>query len=687
MITRLFSPQPGTAFFRSASFVRVVLLLLILLSFARVVWRLDANNLWWDESLSLQRAESDWWTLLRGKLVMFDGLESIASIDQHPFGFFVLLGVLVRLIGENEFVLRFPAVMGTVLLVPVTWVMAGYGVRCSILPPNTPVIVATLAAFNPFFLYYGQEARMYTLLPVLSLLPLYLLLSWFNPKPGVIRHRLLIGYGITTFFFLVTHYFAVLVLPTHALLFLQFLYKRSRRLAWGIAAGLLCLCLLIGLTASWLILSQPLSGRNFSPISLQILAPDLLNAFSLGLSVDITQVWWLDVVFAVTAFVGAIWTVGHWSRLKIGGWIWLFGLLVPVLLLLVINLFQPAYMNARHLAIISGFYLILLAAGTALIWQWLRFVGIALMVLFLSGMVYSSVNYYTMPIYGKDDFASLGVYLQRELSPGDLVLFSPPEMLRLYRYYLPVDRIEEARQQGIEIGWHGVPTLNIKDTPERMAALIPGYQRVWVVTSGMVPFVDPLRTVRSWMDTNAFQIRDVNFFSSQSFLELDLYLPAYPEASVLPTDVTMVNANFADKIHVLGYQVAQPLTRNSVIPVTLYWQAMQPLDAHYKYLLYLEITGADGQSVRLPVTEREPYDGFFPTVQWTPDQLRVEYSDVLLPPEMYETVADGSLRLVLQIYDAATLDTLPILESAHGEIGAEGRRLLFDFPVPPPDLP
>ncbi|MBI1293815.1 hypothetical protein GC175_02505 [bacterium] len=687
MITRLFSPLPGAAFFRSASFVRVALLLLILLSFARVVWRLNANNLWWDESLSLQRAESDWWTLLRGKIVMFDGLESVASIDQHPFGFFVLLGILVRFIGEDEFVLRFPAVMGTVLLVPVIWAMARYGARCSILPPATPLIVATLAAFSPFFLYYGQEARMYTLLPLLSILPLYLLLRWFNTEPGAVRRRLLIGYGGTTVFFLVTHYFAVLVLPIHALLFLQFLYKRSRRLAWGIAAGLLGLCLLIGLTASWLILRQPLSGRNFNPISLQILVPDLLNAFSLGLSVNIEQVWWLNVIFALTAFVGAVWTVGRWSRLKVGGWIWLFGLLVPVLLLLIINLFQPAYMNARHLAIISGFYLLLLAAGIALVWQWLRFVGVGLMVLFLSGMVYSSFNYYTMPIYGKDDFASLGVYLQRELSPGDLVLLSPPEMLRLYRYYLPVDRIEEARQQGIQIDWHGVPTLNILDTPERMSALIPGYRRVWVVSSGMVPFVDPLRTVRSWMDTNAFQIRDVNFFSSQSFLELDLYLPAFPEVPALPPDVTPVNASFDHKINLVGYHVAQPLTPNSVIPVTLYWQAMRPLDAQYKYLLYLEMTGADRQTTRLPVTEREPYDGFSPTAQWLPDQLRVEYSDVLLPPHIYETVADGTLRLVLQIYDAATLDTLPILSTTHGEIAAEGHRLLFDFPVPPPNLP
>ena len=687
MITRLFSPQPGTAFFRSASFVRVVLLLLILLSFARVVWRLDANNLWWDESLSLQRAESDWWALLRGEIVLFDGHEPLSTTDQHPFGFFLLLGLLVRIAGTDEFVLRFPAIMGTTLLVPVMWVVARYGVRRSILPAGTPYFVLPLAALNPFFLYYGQEARMYTLLPVLALISIYLLLRWKDAETGATRRPLLLGYGATTLFFLVTHYFSVLLLPIHALLFFLILYRRHRRLAWGIAAALMSLALLLGLGAAWIILSQPFSGRNFQSISLEILVPDLLNAFSLGLSVNISDVWWLDLIFGASALVGTVWTVRHGSRLRAGSWIWLTGLLVPVLLLFAINQVQPAYMNARHLALIGGFYLILLASGVALIWHWLKPAGGLLLSLLLAGMLYSSVNYYTMPLYGKDDFDGLGAYLEREMAPGDLLLLSPPEMLRLYRYYLPMNLVEEAQAQQIKMGWSGAPLLHAVNTSEALLPLIPAHRRIWVVTSGMVPFADPHRTLRSLMEGNAFQIRDVNFFSSQSFLELDLYLPAYPEISVLPTDVTMVNANFADKIHVLGYQVARPLTRNSVIPVTLYWQAMQPLDAHYKYLLYLEITGADGQTVRLPVTEREPYDGFFPTVQWTPDQLRVEYSDVLLPPEMYETVADGSLRLVLQIYDAATLDTLPILESAHGEIGAEGRRLLFDFPVPPPNLP
>ncbi len=685
---RFLSGESVRVALRSTSVVRVALFLLLFLSFARVLWRLDANNLWWDESLSLQRAESDWWTLLRGEIVLFDGRNSLPTTDQHPFGFFVLLGTLTRLAGKSEFVLRFPAAMGATLLIPVLWTMGRYAVRRSILPPGTPLIVTLLAALNPFFLYYGQEARMYTLLPLLGLLTIYLLLRWGEASSPAQERRYIIAYAATTFFFLVVHYFSVLLLPIHAILFFRVLYRRNRRAAWTVVGSLLLLGLLFGLAAAWIILSQPLSGRNFQPISLQILVPDLLNAFSLGLSVNIEQVWWLDLIYGAVAILGAVWTLRSWSRIQAGGWLWLGGLLTPILLLLLINQVQPAYMNARHLALISGFYLLLVAAGVALLWRWFRPAGGALLTLLVAGALFSTVNYYTLPEYGKDDFTKLGAYLERELMPGDLVLLNPPEMLRLYRYYLPVDTVEEAQAADLPVAWLGVPLLKgNRQADELIASMLPFYRRVWVVTSGMFPFADPQRQVRNWLESNTLQIRDINFVSPRTYLELDLYLPRYPELDALPVEVRPIDANFGGQIELQGYRVHPPLTNQTVIPVTLYWKAMQPLDTRYKYLLYLETTNGDGETVRLPSTEREPYDGSLPTTEWPPGLLLAEYSDVFVPPEMRDLATSSDLKLVLQIYDADTLTNLPILESAHGEISQEGDRLLFDVLLPAPDLP
>jgi hypothetical protein len=100
----------------SRSWTRGLLALLILVALIRVTWRLDAKNLWWDESLSLQRAESDWPTLVTGRIVMSDGQNEVVTLDQHPFIYFGLLGAFVRLVGEREFSLRFPSVVAVVLL-------------------------------------------------------------------------------------------------------------------------------------------------------------------------------------------------------------------------------------------------------------------------------------------------------------------------------------------------------------------------------------------------------------------------------------------------------------------------------------------------------------------------------------------------------------------------------------------
>ena len=114
--------------------LRLLLLGLVLLAFTRVIWRLDGKDLWWDESLSLQRAEENWGALLRGSLVMHDGFSEQATTDQHPFFFFLLQGILIRLAGDNEFVLRFPSVIAATLLVPVLW---GFARRCSGAPSRS----------------------------------------------------------------------------------------------------------------------------------------------------------------------------------------------------------------------------------------------------------------------------------------------------------------------------------------------------------------------------------------------------------------------------------------------------------------------------------------------------------------------------------------------------------------------
>jgi 4-amino-4-deoxy-L-arabinose transferase-like glycosyltransferase len=133
------------------------LLILLLLTFARLTFSLGTKNLWLDESFSLQRAESNWPALVAGSVDIVDGVDAVNTIDQHPFAFFAILGLMLRLAGTSEFALRFPSVMAATLIVPAAWILARRLERYRALPPGTSAWAAFLAALNPFYLWFGQR--------------------------------------------------------------------------------------------------------------------------------------------------------------------------------------------------------------------------------------------------------------------------------------------------------------------------------------------------------------------------------------------------------------------------------------------------------------------------------------------------------------------------------------------------
>jgi len=429
----------------------------------------------------------------------------------------------------------------------------------------------------------------------------------------------------------------------------------------------------MGIYAYITIMSQPGAGSNFSRIKLDILLPDLLNALSLGLSVNIDRVWWIDLFFGFLALTGAVWGVRNRRSLRAGGWLLPASILVPVTALFVANTVQPVYMNARHMSLIAGFFLLLMAAGMGWLWQRWRWPGGLATAIVIGSMLYSSVNYYTLPAYAKPDYAGMGDELRQHVQPGDLVLLNSPLLWRIFHYYLPLDEL------GAE--WRGVPLLNT-DWPANESALQgyrDQYQRIWIARSSVNSFLDSDGAARAWADENLFQIGDDEFFHPSAVTELYLYLPAPPITDDLPADLDhrLEEAVFGDLIQLHGYEVGQPLTAESVTPITLYWAPVQPVERPYKYLLQLEAVAPDGAVQILAVTEREPYNGFLPTSWWTPGPYIFEYSELAVPPDL---PADADLRLTLQIYDLETLEKLPVTRADGAQVAEDGITLILPYP-------
>jgi len=198
--------------------------------------------------------------------------------------------------------------------------------------------------------------------------------------------------------------------------------------------------------------------------------------------------------------------------------------------------------------------------------------------------------------------------------------------------------------------------------------LTQSYRRVWLVRA------DGGDAVSKVMVEHAFLADDLAFANPRTVMNVSLLLPQTPvrdrppEAIRHPTGVV-----FGDQVRLVGYDVAQPLAPELALPVTLYWQPVAPLARRYKYILRLVSEEGDV----LGTTEVEPYNGYLPTTTWPLGRTIVEYSGVPVSAQ----VALGKTRLTLQVYDAETLQKLPVTQAAGVEKGNDSETVYLS-PTP-----
>lgn len=688
-----------------AAWLRWLLLGLILLAFGRLVWQLDLKTLWWDESLSLQRAESGLRDLLFGNLPITDGQNTVLTIDQHPFTFFLLLGGLIRLAGIDEFVLRFPSVMAGTLLAPTVWVMGRRLARQGIMPRGGAIWATLLAAVSPFFLWYGQEARPYALWAWLGLLTTYMLLRWADEEDG--QPAWLWAYGLLLPSFLFSHYFSVLLLPIHALLIYSRVAVRRPKLALFLFGLGLTVAAGLGAVGGWWLLSQPGAGSNFTTVSLSVMAKDMLNAYSMGPSAEITRFWRVDLLCAGLGVVGLIWGMRRWRLIRLGGWLLPAYVLTPALALYGVNLFQPAYMNARHLGLIAPAFLLLVGGGLGVLGEIVRDrtgvrglgSGISLLLagIILLGMGISTVSYFTDPAYRKGGrMDQVGDLLRREMQPGDLLLVNPAFAWSLFEYYLPLNEIS-ATQARTGNDWRVVPFVGADLWPRTIAFLdetARAYRRIWLVTDGTFAYLDPEQAVGAHLQETAFRVWEGDYFSPTSYLTVDLFLPAPPISDELPPSLLAgpsTSALFGEQILLRGVEVGERFSSQSVVPITLYWDPIAPIEKRYKYVLELTVADGPNAGTILARTEREPYNGFLPTLWWRPGPIIHEYSELMIDSASAEALESSlTYDLRLTLYDAESLEKLAVTQELPALLGhsagpgrVDGQTLIVPIMLPP----
>lgn len=135
------------------------LLLLLVVAFALRVFQLDRQSLWYDEAFSVYLARFDLATIT-----------ARTAADIQPPLYYYLLHVWMLFAGDSEFAVRFFSLAFGVLTVPLMYATARRFNRAA------AFFAALIAVLSPLYLWYSQEARMYTLITFLGLLSSYALM-------------------------------------------------------------------------------------------------------------------------------------------------------------------------------------------------------------------------------------------------------------------------------------------------------------------------------------------------------------------------------------------------------------------------------------------------------------------------------------------------------------------------------
>ncbi|NPA90856.1 MAG: hypothetical protein GXO55_05340, partial [Chloroflexi bacterium] len=448
------------------------ILLFVLVAFALRVWRLDVQDIWWDEARNIDVA-----------LRPLTAIPLAPELDIHPPGYFILLHLWMRVAGHTAFATRFLSTWFGVLLIPLVYALAR-----RLTMPRAGSFAAIYLALAPFLIGEAQETRMYTLAFVLLTLTAIALRATLQG-----RRRAWIALGILTAASVLVHYSTVFVLA--ALYLYAYLHLLSRPTHHGshnthhalhlTLAGLLSLLLFLPQAPRAYQQIAPYGNPNLVVPSLREYLTQLWHAYTLGIPAEGPWVPYALAAWALITLAG------------LGGYAWergrrpargerltplvclIVATVVPVLIYYAV-LVQRATFAPRYISFVLPFLALLFGAAWAGWWQWHRLLGgsvtLAAIAILALGIRADQFN----PQYFREDTSGLARWLVQHAGPDDVILIDVPYPLGFYypRYSKDPDR----PPQGPD---HLAPAyylfVDIHHVDERLNRLAAGKKRVfWV---------------------------------------------------------------------------------------------------------------------------------------------------------------------------------------------------------------
>lgn len=441
----------------------------VLLGMGVRLFGLTDHGIWFDEAYHVQ--------LVRLPTVgaMLDAVLSNPPSD--PL-YVLLLRGWTRLFGYEDAAVRSLSVLLSAATLP-----AAYWLGRVLVGRRAGLLGALLLALSPYALEFGQQAALYALASLTTTLALAAGWRWRATGRGGLLYLAL---GIVAIY---SHYVVAAILGLFALLALH-RYAGPRPVAtrkWLLAHAAILLAWtpwMVALVLNWLASANPRTGRRVAASAEEVAGA--LIQFTSGSSALHQHALFPAAagLLAGGALLAAGWAAGQSPRRS----------LRLLLLVSAVIFFLPAIVSrlTEQWLFVSHFMLfllpalfVILAAGyfylAAASRPW-RYIGAALLALWLVAQVWGLSLFYRYPPHGADRLRDLAAILRAEARPGDTVLATPPSLMATLRQYyqgevsgLPADFDLKAVYRPYEPQQWNAESLS------KLERTVAGRERFWLV--------------------------------------------------------------------------------------------------------------------------------------------------------------------------------------------------------------
>ena len=604
-------------------------LLIILLAFGLRLYAIERQDIWGDEAFSIWLSSQPLSEVVAG------------GADTHPPLYPFLLFVWLRLAGSSPFAVRLlSACIGT-LTIPVVYVL---GRR--VFGGPTGRVAALLAAVSPVLVYYSQETRMYGLVVVLAAASVYWASRMLRDDSNLHGLRPTwpsVAYVLATLGAVYTHYYAFFVVFAENLVLVLAFWRQRRRaqlIRWLAAQGILAVVYVPWILVQKGFLSGKASARfeEWDLASALRIAGQTFGAFGAGLAVPAAGLWLVAGVFVLMMASGLPALI---RRRRPEPWLIVAYLVLPLFLAWLVNPIMP-FFYARYLLLIAPAFYLLTAWGALAwghLWRPLAVVGTGLL---LVGSAYGLSSYYTDEVYVRGRYGQMMAYVEEHAQRGDALILANQLQRPLFQYYQP---------EGVDAYFFPRYEYSLEDarTAQDLAEIAAHHPRLWLVRFGNPDEYDPNGTLTRWLATQGSKA----YFEGWGDADLSLYVmePAGAEGPI----PNPLRVDLGDRIRLLGYAVnSQQVTAGGTLLLTLYWQALAPVEK--RYTVFTHLLDRDGQ-IQAQM-DSEPQGGGFPTNQWAVGEVVTDNYALTVA----ET-ASGPHVLEVGMYLLETLDRLQVYDS------------------------